>query len=184
MLGDETYTALNLFGEQVQGKAKLNLKRKNKVASSRLIDSIDYDINVSPNSFHLSFEMEDYWEFVDAGVKGVGGTKADGTKWKKKKVTNNKFSYKNPSKTNSNGKFKLSLNGWTIRKGIAPRDSKGKFVKRQSLIYAIRKSIFHTGLETTNFFTKPFEKEFKELPDELIEAYALDVDEFLKFTIQ
>lgn len=179
MLGDQTKNALDLFGEQVVGKSKLNLKRKNKVASSRLIDSIDYKIKTSPNSFEIDFFMEDYWEFVDAGVKGVGGTKADGSKWKTKKVVGSKFKYKKKRPP-----IFPELNSWTIRKGIAPRDNKGRFVKRRSLLFAISNSIFHTGLETTKFFTKPFEKEFKELPDEIVEAYALDVDEFLNFAIK
>jgi len=179
MLGDETMDALKLFGDSVVNKSKNNLRKKDKLASKRLHNSIDYDVKVHPNSFSLTFEMEDYWEFIDYGVKGVGGTKADGSKWKKKRVTNSKFKYKNKRPP-----IFPELNSWTIRKGVAPRGKDGKFLKRKGLLHAISTSIFHTGLETTNFFTKPFDKEFKELPDELIEAYALDVDDFLEFTIQ
>ena len=57
MLGDETLKALNNFGERVKIDSKVNLKRKNKVASSRLINSIDYNAKVSKNSFELSFEI-------------------------------------------------------------------------------------------------------------------------------
>jgi hypothetical protein len=32
------------------------------------------------------------------------------------------------------------------------------------------------------FFTKPFEKAFLNLPQEVIEAYALDIDDLLEFT--
>lgn len=174
MLGDETLGALKQFGDSVETQAKNNLKSKNKLASKRLHDSIDYYVNVSPNSFQLTFEMQDYWEFVDYGVKGVGGNKADGSKWKKKRVTNSKFKYKTKRPP-----IFPQLNSWSITKGVAPRDKKGKFLKRKGLLHAISTSIFHTGLETTSFFTKPFEKEFKELPDELIEAYGLDVDDFL-----
>lgn len=178
MLGDATHNALDLFGEAVVGKSRLNLKRKDKLASKGLFDSISYKIKTSPNSFEIDFYMEDYWKFVDYGVKGVGGTKADGTPWKKKTVTNNKFKYKDKRPPI------IAFNGWTIRKGIAPRDSKGRFIKRRSLLFAIANSVYHTGLETTSFFTKPFEKEFRELPDEVVEAYALDVEEFLEFAIK
>ena len=173
----ETYDVLNRFGKTVVRQAKNNLRRKKKLASKNLDKSLDYDINVSKNSFQFDLFAEDYWKFVDAGVKGVGGTKADGTKWKKKRVTNSKFKYKTKRPPI------MAFNGWTIRKGIAPRSKGGQFTKRRGLLHAISTSVFHTGLETTNFLTKPFEKEFKELPDELIEAYALDVDEFIKFSI-
>jgi hypothetical protein len=32
------------------------------------------------------------------------------------------------------------------------------------------------------FFTKPFEAAFKRLPDDLIEKFGLDIEDFLKFT--
>ena len=188
MLGDETLKALNEFGDRVVIDSKKNLKRRNKVTSGKLINSINYKTKVSKNSFELSFEMEDYGLFVDAGVEGIGGTKADGKKWKKKRVTSSslfgkKLSYKGNMKS-SNGRFLQALNGWTIKRSIAPRDKSGKFMKRRSLIFAIRKSIFHTGIETTKFFVNPFDKEFKNLPDELVEAYSLDMDELLKFAVQ
>ena len=178
MLGEETLKVLNHFGERVVIDSKKNLKKRNKVVSGKLINSIDADVKVHKNSFSLSFNMEDYWEFIDYGVKGVGGKKADGSTWKKKRVTNSKFKYKKKKPPI------IALNGWTIRKGIAPRDSKGKFTKRRGLLFAISTSIFRTGLETTHFFTKPFQKEYKKLPEELIEAYALDVDDFLEFAIK
>jgi len=180
----ETFEALDKFGDTVKTKSKLNLKRKNKKASGRLINSIDYDIKVSKNSFQFDLYAEDYWAYVDYGVKGIGGTKADGTKWKRKLVTNNKFKYRSPSKTNSNGGFLLALGGWTIKRSIAPRSKGGQFQKRRGLIYSIRTSIFHTGIETTDFLTKPLEKEFKELPDKLVEAFGLDTEQFLEFIVK
>ena len=178
MLGEETIKVLNSFGSTVVNDSKKNLKAKNKVASSGLINSISYKAKVSKNSFELDFFMEDYWEFVDYGVKGVGGTKADGKPWKKKKVTNSKFKYRDKRPPI------IAFNGWTIRKGIAPRSKGGQFQKRRGLLFAIATSVYHTGIETTSFFTKPFEKEFKELPEEIVESYALDVEELLEFAIK
>lgn len=174
----DTLKALDYFGTKVVNKSKGNLKRKKKKASGKLINSIGYKAKVSKNSFELSFEMEDYWTFVDYGVKGVGGTKADGSSWKKKRVNNSKYKYKKAKPP------LMAFNGWTIRKGIAPRNKAGQFTSRKGLLFAISTSVFHTGLETTSFFTKPFEKEFKRLPDDLVKAYALDVEELLKFTIK
>ena len=185
---EETKKALDKFGGRVVIDSKKNLKRRNKVASGRLINSIDYDAKVSKNSFELSFQMETYGLFVDAGVEGIGGKKADGTSWKKKRVTSStlfgkKLSYKG-NMTSSNGRFLQSLNGWTIKRSIAPRDDSGRFIKRRSLLFAIRKSIFHTGIETTKFFANPFDKEFKDFPETVVEAYALDVEDLLKFAVQ
>lgn len=179
---------LNLFGDKLDSGAKSNLRKEGKGGGS-LESSIKSEAEKFPNSFSFSFEMEDYGEFVDAGVMGIGGSRkkpnAKGElAYKLKKVTNKKFSYRTPSKTNSNGRFKQSLGGWSIRKGIAPRSSGGQFTKRKGLIFALRKSIMHTGIETTNFYTKPFNKLFKALPEDIIEAYGLEVDAFLKQAIK
>jgi hypothetical protein len=49
--------------------------------------------------------------------------------------------------------------------------------------YIISNSIFEKGIKPSLFFTKPFEKAFKNLPNELVEAYGLDVEDFLAFTL-
>lgn len=163
---------LNKFGKRVKKEAKTALTKKDKNASKSLYNSIDFEYKVSKNSFQLSFEMEDYGKFIDKGVKGVGGSKADGSQWKKKVVTNNLYKYtaKRPPY--------MAFNGWTIKRNIAPRNKKGQFTSRKSILIAIANSVYHTGLETTNFFTKPFESAFKSLPDEVVEAYGLDMDKF------
>lgn len=168
--------SLNDFAKSVIRQSKANLRRLKKNASSALSKSLGYDLKVHRQSFSLSMLMEDYGEFVDKGVKGVGGTKADDSAWKKKRVTNALFKYttKRPPHT--------AFNGWTIRKGIAPRSKGGQFTTRRSLLYALATSVYHTGLETTNFFSDPFAKEFKKLPEEVIKAFSLDLQEFIKFT--
>jgi hypothetical protein len=66
---------------------------------------------------------------------------------------------------------------WTIRRGIAPRNTKGQFQTRKGLNFAIARSIFEKGIKPSLFFTKPFEAAYKNLPDELIDKYGLDVIE-------
>jgi len=165
--------ALNKFAKNVVKQSRSNLTRKKKNASKSLYNSLGYDLTVSKNSFSLSFEMEDYGEFIDKGVKGVGGTKADGTKWKTKKVDNNLYKYTNKKPPTK------AFDRWIVRRGIAPRTSTGQFTSRKSTAFAIATSVYHTGLETTNFFTKPLEDNFEKLPDELVEAFALTVDNII-----
>ncbi len=154
----------NTLGSNVVTQARANLKKKKK-GDSNLSKNLSY--KVKGNS--IEFKLADYWEYVDAGVKGVGGTKADGAAWKLKKVTNNKFKY-----TDKKPPF-MAFNGWTIRKGIAPRNKKGQLMKRKSLLYAIANSVYHTGIETTHFFTDALDNEVLKLGDEIGEAFALDL---------
>ena len=165
--------ALSLFSSYVVDKSKANLNRLKKNASGNLNKSIKGYYKVSKNSFQLSFEMEDYGTFQDLGVKGSKSSK---------KAPNSP--YKMGTGSAPKGMFKTAINAWVVRKGIAPRDAQGKFIDRKLLNYRIRKSIYETGLKTTNFFTEPFETAFKRLPDEVIEAYGLDIESLLKTSIK
>lgn len=161
--------ALDKFGKSLVKQSRSNLTRKKKNVSKDLYKSIDYDVKVHKNSFEFSLSMEDYGKFIDKGVKGSKDSK---------KAPNSPYSYKTkmpPAKV---------FDKWSIRRGIAPRDSKGKFVSRKSVNFAIARSVFLYGIETTNFLTRPFEQAFKKLPNQIIEAYSLDVDSFLKSSLE
>ena len=144
---------LQIFGKEVIKDAKKNLV-KNKIKDSNLAKSLKYTVKGDV----LTFYMSEYGEFIDAGVTGAGGTKKyeDGVKlstpkaWKKKRVTNNKFKYTNKMPPI------MAFNGWSIKNGIAPRNKKGQFTSRKSILFAISKSVYHTGLKTTDFFQNAF----------------------------
>lgn len=156
---------LNRFAKYVIQQSRTNLTKGKKNSSKTLYNSLDYDINVSPNSFSLSFLMEDYGVFQDKGVSGI------------KKKYNTPYSYTNkmppPSK----------MDKWIVRKGLkGVRGKDGKFISRKSLQFMIARSIYNNGIKPSLFFTKPFQKAFTNLDKDIIKAYQLDVEELLKFT--
>ena len=159
---ENTAKALEAFLKYTVTQAKANLTRKKKNSTRALYDSLDYDFTVSPNSFSASISAVDYAEFQDKGVSG------------KKKKYNTPFSYKDKQPPAS------AFDKWIVRKGIAPRNAQGQFQTRKGLAFAIARSVFINGIKPSLFLTTPFEKGFKKLPDEIIEAYGLDVETFLK----
>ena len=162
--------ALDELGFKVLRDARYNLKRVKKSKSS-LYKNMKY--KVSKDS--VVFTLPDYWEFVDAGVKGVGGSKADGTKWKTKKVTNSKFKYRDKKPP-----F-MAFNGWSIKKGIAPRSKKGQFQSRKSILFAIANSVYHTGIATTDFFSEPLDTNLLKMADTIGESMVLDLIDKMNF---
>ena len=149
---------LDEFKANVINEAKKNLSAQN--TSGRLKDSLKGYVKESKNSIQVSFEMEDYGFYQDRGVRGKkGGKSLDGYKYTNKMP---------PPK---------AFDKWAIKKGIAPRDIKGKFKSRKGLNFALARSIFEKGIKPTMFFTKPFEKYYKKLPEELIEKYGLDMEQ-------
>ena len=155
---------LEEFAKQVVKESKANLKRLNKKASGDLINKMGYNLNTSENSFELGIGWPEnkggkYATFVNYGVKG----KESGKSLKGYKYTNKK-----PPKQ--------MIKTWLKQK-------RGRFRERSldSQAFAVQNIIYKRGLKPTEFFSKPFEKAFADLPDDLIEAYGLDLDDFLNF---
>jgi hypothetical protein len=168
---------LEKFGKTVVDKSKKNLPQ-----SQELKKSIDYDVpTATMKSIDLDFYMEDYGEFQDRGVQGADPNANPGKYHGKNRAPFSPFKFGTGSAPKK--QFKLAINGWLIRKGIAPRDKNGKFISRKSLSFLIRRSIYLSGIEPKKFFSDPFEQEYKLLPNRVTEAYALDVENFMDFTL-
>ena len=162
--------SLDDFGKYIVQQSRSNLTKKGKKDRGDLYKSISYDLKVSKNSFELTFLMEDYGKFVDKGVKGISSSA---------KATTSPFKF--GTGTGRKGGLTDGIKGWTRRKRIQFKDrNTGKFLSYESTSFLIMRSIWNKGLETTNFFERPFELAFKRLPDDLVEAYGLEVDRLLK----
>jgi hypothetical protein len=170
---DETREALNKFAKYVVQQSRSNLTKSDKNVSKELYNSLGYDLNVSKNSFSLSLLMKDYGMFQDKGVKG---------KTSSAKAPNSPFQF--GSGTGEKGGLTNGIDKWVRRRRFQFRDNKGRFMSYQSTAFLITRSIYNKGIKPSMFFTKPFEKAFKGLNEELIKAYALDVEKFMATTIK
>ena len=150
---DNTKKALEKFGKYLVKESRKNLTRKKKNVTNSLYDSLDYQVKAMPNSFEFDFLMEEYGEWVDKGRKAG----------------------KNPPFS--------PLRKWVQDRRIQFRDNRGRFQTYDQTAWAVVKSIGKKGIEPSNFYSRPFNLGFQKLPNEVAEAYALDVEEFLEFTI-
>lgn len=159
--------SLEKFRDLVIEESKKSLIRQKKSSSGYLYKSIEgTPVRASGNSLEFSIKMADYGTFVDKGVNG------------RKSAYSTPYAYTNkmppPNK----------LDKWIVRKGIAPRDEKGKFISRKSLQFLIARSIYNNGIKPSLFFTKPFEKYYKNLPQETLEAFGFDAIDLMSFIIK
>ena len=161
-----TQDALNKFAKYVIQQSRANLSKQKKNVSSDLYGSLGYDLKVSPNSFGLEFYMLPYGEFLDKGVSGT----------KNKYNTIYEYTNKKPPMQ--------PLMEWAKARNIRLRDEKGKYKKGnyKTIGFILQRSIYEKGIKPSLFFTKPFEKAFDNLPQELVERFALDIDNLLDFT--
>ena len=189
---------LEAFGDAVIASAKLNLD-KNDVGGGTLYNSLKKDLTVQEGIFLLDFLMEDYGVFQDAGVWGSKPSLATTWNYKREngkrvktskkyvgkqkgRATNSIFTGPNGIKNKFQYKSKRPpmqpLMEWAKKKNIRFRDKEGKFKKGNygTIGFWLQKRIYVQGFKPTLFFSKAFRKEFKKLPSELLEAFALDIE--------
>jgi len=112
--------------------------------------------------------MEDYGQFVDKGVKGKTST------YPETQAALSQFQY--GSGTGPKGGLTKGIREWVNKKKFQFRDKKGRFMSYETMTYLIARSIYNKGLKANLFFTKPFEKGLEKLPQNLYDAFVLDVD--------
>lgn len=164
----KTQEALEAFKSFVIQQARTRLTKGRKNVSKGLYDSLKGYVKEMPNSILVEFEMDEYGMYQDKGVSGT------------QKKYNTPFSYKSkmpPIKP---------LADWAKARNIRLRDEQGKFKKGNynTIGYLIARSIYRKGIKPSLFFTKPFEQAFEKLPNELVDKFGLDVEDFLAYTLK
>lgn len=165
---EKTEAALEAFKNFVIQQSRSRLSKGKKNVSKSLYNSLKGFVKVMPNSVNVTFEMEDYGLYQDKGVSGT------------QKKYNTPYSY-----TTKMPPIK-PLAQWVKKRNIRLRDEQGRFQKGnyQTIGYLIARKIYRKGIKPSLFFTKPFEQAYDKLPDELIEKFGLDVEDFLAFTLK
>lgn len=152
-----TKKALKVWTDIVIDRAKRELIRQDKNASGNLMESLKSGEPIYENGIlSTNIQMANYGVFIDKGVSGI----------KKKYNTPYKYTNKMPPLS--------KLDKWTIRRGIAPRDEKGKFLPRKSVLFLIARGIYNNGIKPSLFLTTPFKRLQKELPVTLATAFTED----------
>jgi len=162
---EKTQKALNKFGKDVVIRAATLLQtRKRGIDTGKLFKSLDHDLQVAANSISLKFKMEEYGLAIDGG-RSKSGSGGGGVLYPK-------------------------ILDWVKRKGLRPRDSKGKFKawtnkeqQQRGIAFVVTRKIHRFGYKGNNFFKDAFESQFKKLPKQLEKTFALDVERFLAQTI-
>ena len=173
-----TIQAMQKLGGDVVKEGRSILKKKKKqTKQNTLYNDYDYLVTASDSSVTLEFEFggaEDYWAFVDEGVRGAGGYKGSGKM--RGQVSPFKFGSKMPPRR--------PLINWIKNKPIKGRDKKGRFISNESLGFLIQRAIYQRGLTRTQFFSKPFTQELDNQIGSITEAFADDLELALETIIK
>jgi|TARA_R100000081_G_scaffold82775_1_gene50588 hypothetical protein len=180
--------ALTSFGSKLIEKARSNLNKEDK-AGGTLYSQMSYDIEKTETGlkFKMDFgKAENYWAFVDQGVRGKGGYKGRGNL----RGVGSPFKF---GTRNFQGGLKEAIRDWVFKKKIRGRvrsdwkgstGKAGRFITKESLVFLITRAIYTRGLKRSRFITKPFNDMIEDLKKTMQLAVKDDVgtsqDEYLK----
>jgi hypothetical protein len=175
---NNTIQAMQLLGRNVVKEGKAILKKKKKTTSGNtLYNDFDYLVTAEKQSVTLQFEFggaEDYWDFVDEGVRGSGGYKGSG----KARGQGSPFRFRGKNIK------KGVIDRWIVNKPLKEaRDKQGRFIPRKSMAFLIGRAIAQRGLTRTQFFSKPFTEQLNKQTDAIVEAFGNDLEKQLELVI-
>jgi len=164
---------LGKIGKEVRRRARISLKSRGKVVTGKLYNSIRYEQSVARNEKSLdlkfSFPGAEYAGFVDEGVRGALSSA---------KAPRSPFRF--GSGSGPRGGLRGSIDKWVVKKGIAPRGPGGQFASRKSMVFAISRSIYQTGIRPSYFFTNAYDRTLKKHNAKLEKAVAADIGNAIK----
>jgi len=178
--------------DEIVDRAKfyLNIRKKN-TKKKTLYNSLKSVVKVNPRSIEISFDAVKYAGVVDKGRrKGTMPPVSAIRKWIDNKPLRLRVVKKKPKESG-----KLSSVGQKSKgvkrlmkgsSGKAPVKMKraGQFIKssarnKDKAAYAIAMNIKENGIKGSNFFTDAVNDRLKYLENDVLEAFALDVESYV-----
>ena len=154
-----TNEALRKFAKYIIQQSRTRLTKGRKNVDKKLYNSLSFDQKQIEDIFSLDMFMLDYGKFQDKGVNG------------KDRSYGSIYSFRNKKPPMQ------PLADWAKARNIRLRDEKGRYKKGnyRTIGFILQRSIYEKGIKPSLFFTKPFEKAWGLLPDQIIEAYGKDM---------
>ena len=137
-IDNKSYAIVKKWLDGVIKLAKQNLANSGAIASDSLSASIDFEpISLTDTSFVVAIVANDYWKFVDLGVKGAKSSS---------RAPNSPFSYRDKRPPIR------PIQEWIAFKSI-PLQGRDKIAANRSFAINIANKIRREGLRATNFMS-------------------------------
>jgi len=152
-IDNKSYAIVTKWLDGVIKLAKQNLANSDANASSDLTQSIRFEpISLTDTSFVVAIVANDYWKFVDLGVKGAVSSS---------RAPNSPFQYRDKRPPIR------PLQEWIALKAI-PMEGRDKKAANRSFAINIANKIRREGLRATNFMSNAATKEMVDVLTENI----------------
>ena len=151
---DHLKEVLERFAIALRNEYQDNLIRSDRVASGKLLNSIEYEVKDKNGTYTVSLKLQDYWKWVEGG--------------------------RPPTTGGGNGDLRRAILDWIKVKPVLPRpDKDGKLPTPQQLAYLISRKIHRFGYEGTQDLRKATDSVWDRFVYEIYEAIDKDWDSAL-----
>lgn len=154
-------------------KAEKKLTDADAVSTGELLRSLNYQVKTIRDGYQIDFLANEYFKFVDKGVRGKGSSSRNQT-------SPYRFKFINPSKShkqaieewlNNNSSIASAMD--VTKYGATGRERRATITqdkKIKSLAFLIARKMKREGLKATNFWTSAFDETFADFGVKLSEA--------------
>ena len=152
-----------------------NLNENDSISTGSLEESMTFEIAPSGGGYVVIFLANDYYKFVDQGVRGLGpGSKNSSSPYA--------FKFLNPSR-----KHVDAIKKWIVdnnltaqvtdvsRYGAVGRERKAGRMPLQSAAWLVARNIKRKGLSATNFWQNAFDTTFADFGQKMSQALGVSL---------
>lgn len=151
---DHLKEVLERYAIALRNEYQDNLIRSDRVASGKLLNTVEYEVKDKKGTYTVSLRLQDYWEWVENG--------------------------RPPTQSGGNGDLRRAILDWIKVKPVLPRpDKNGKLPTPQQLAYLISRKIHRFGYEGTQDLRKAQDSVWDRFVYEIYEAIDKDWDSAL-----
>jgi len=124
---------MNNLANRIVEKTKDEINKEGLEYSGNLLQKVDMPIKIFGQKIVAELIMADYYDYINQGVQGVGGTTKTGMRWKVKAQSSPYF-YKDKKPSVS------AFYNWSREKGFNP--------------FVMRNIIYHSGIRPRGYFDR------------------------------
>ena len=155
---------LELYAQEVRNAYQDNLIRNDRIASGKLLNSVEYQVISNGVEYEVQLKLEKYWKYLEYGIQGGKNTTSP---------------FANPG-----WKAYPFILEWIKVKPVIPRpDRNGRIPSQKSLAYLITRAIGKNGIEPGNELKDALDEINARYQDKLVYALQQDLDVLMKVLV-
>lgn len=160
---DNLMATLEEYAQEVRNTYQDRLITKDRVASGKLLNSIEYGVNYNGVEYEVTLTLEKYWKYIEYGVRGKENTTSP---------------FPNPGW----GAYPHILE-WVKVKPVLPRPKKPRIKRPETLAGAITAAIVKNGIKPGEEMKDALEEVNERYKQKLVIALRKDLEVIMKVMV-